>query len=502
MTPRAAALWAFLALSAVPLGAAVPAEFNFSGRLSDPGTRNPAAGPTASLTFRLYDALTGGTLVWSEGPRSVAVDNGAFEVRLGEVNPLSAAEVAAPRWLEVEADGETLTPRRPLAASAYALRAGLADSLEPGGTNYVQNRATLQAGAVVHAASGSVAGTLTVYGLVHAAGNLRVSGLLRPGPAAAAVTTGAGLWDAAALDPATLLPSASVDSASVTKRGPAVNTPGGLVRLDGSAYVPAALLDPADVTQEGNTFNGASQLLQLDGSALVPNDRVDASSIVKRGVGGLLHDYLLDSSSVTLQGNTFNAAGRLLRLGGTGLVDNAQLDASSVVKRAAGTGLVHDYQLDSASVTLQANTFNAANRLVKLDSAAGWAAPASGNAVYAVVTSSSLDATGTGAKVREQGEDLMPKGAVILWPNAACPSGWTEATEFRGFVPMGNCAGCTAGTTGGTAFTADGQLLQHDHNTGAADPDGVSYSAAGTYRTDTVATTMPYVQLLYCRKDT
>ncbi|TBR25762.1 hypothetical protein EPO15_01550 [bacterium] len=501
MNALLSAALAGLALFGGAAHAAVPAEVSFSGRLSDPGSHNPVSGPTASLTFRLYDALTGGSLVWSEGPRSVAVDNGAFEARLGAVNPLTAADVSGPVWLEVEADGETLTPRHPLAASPYALRAGLADSLEPGSTNYVQNRTTLQAGAVVYAASGSVAGTLTVYGLVHAAGDLRVSGFLRPGPGAAAVTTAAGLWDAADFDPATLLPNASVDSASVTKRGPAVNAPGGLVRLNGSAFVPSPQLDPADVTQEGNAFNGASQLLQLDGAGLVPNARVDASSVVKRGVGGLLHDYLLDPASVTLQGNTFNAAGRPLLLDGAGLVANAQLDASSVVKRGAA-GFLQNYQLDPASVTLRANTFNAANRLAKLDSGAGLAAPGTGNAVYAVVTSSSLNVTGTGAKIREQGVDLVPKGAVILWPNAACPAGWSEATEFRGYMPLGNCVGCTVGTTGGAAFTSDAQALQHDHNVGAADPDLAGYRPSGTLRTTSVTTTMPYLQLLFCRKDT
>lgn len=496
---RSALLLALLAFPG-PARAAVPAEVNFQGRISAPGTHNPTSGATASLTFRLYDASSGGTLVWSEGPRTLTVDNGAFEARLGEVTPLAAADFAEPRWLEVEADGETLSPRQPLSASPTALRAALADSLEPGSTSYVQNRDTLQAAAVVHAASGSLAGTLTVYGLLHGAGDVRVSGLLKAGPSAAAVTTAAGLWDAAALSAATLLPNAAVDAASVTKRGPAVNAPGGLLRLDGSAFVPAARLDPGDVTQHGNTFNGASQLLQLTAGALVPNDRLDASSVVKRGAGGLLPDYLLDPASVTLQGNSFNAAGKLLLLDAGGLVPNAQLDASSVVKRAA-SGFIQDYQLDATSVTLQANTFNAADRLAKLDSGAGLSAPGAGDSVYSVVTSSSLHVTGTGGKIREQGTDLMPKGAVVIWPLAACPAGWSEAAEFRGLVPMGNCLGCTVGTTGGTAFTVDAQALNHDHNVGAADPDLTGYRPNLTYRTTTVTTTMPYAQVLFCRKD-
>lgn len=490
-----------LLAAARPAAAAVPGEVNFQGRLSDPQTGNPVAGPTAAVVFRLYDAESGGNLVWSEGPRTLAVDNGGFEARLGEVSPLTAADFAGPRWLELTVDGEALSPRRLVAGAPTALRAALAESLEAGATNYIRNASLLQGGAVVHAASGSLAGTLTVYGDLRAAASLRVSGLLRAGPGATAVTTASGLWDAAALDPASLVPNAALDAASVTKRGNAVNAPGGLLRLDGSGFVPAAQFDPGDVTLAGNSFNGPSQLLRLDGAGLVPNALLDASSVVKRAASGLLHNYQFDSASVTLQGNSFNAAGRLLLLDGAGRVAHAQVDASSVVKRAA-TGLLHNYQLDATSVTLQANTFNAANRLARLDAGAGLAADASGAAVYSVTTSSSVHVTGDGAKVREAGQDLMPKGAVILWPYASCPPGWSEAAEFRGRVPMGNCSGCAVGTTGGTAFTADGENISHDHAAGAADPDGTSYRDGGTWRTDTVTTTMPYIQLLFCRKDT
>ncbi|MBI3297826.1 MAG: hypothetical protein HYZ75_06670 [Elusimicrobia bacterium] len=490
-------LLALLRLTLTAAAFAGPTAVNWQGRLADPGTGNPVAGPTAQVTFRIYDAASNGTLLWSEGPRSLAVDNGQLEARMGEVTALSSAVFSAPgRWLEVSVDGSVLSPREAFAAAPWSLRAQTAETLATGSTNYVQNRATLQSGAVAHPSSGSVSGTLSVYGLVHAAGDLRVWGTLRAGSGNHALTTAGGLWDAAKLDPATTLPNASLASSSVTKLGSAVNAPGGLVRLDASGFVPAALLDPAVVTQLGNSLNGPSQPAQVGAGGLVPDALVDASSVVKRSAAGLIHNYQLDAASITLQGNGFNAADRLLLLDGAGLVPNALLDASSVAKRAA-TGLVHDYQLDAASVTLQGNSFNAALKLVKLAGDAALNAPASGDAVYAVTTSSSIDVGGIGGKVRESGFDLMPKGAIVIWATADCPPGWSEATEFRGRVPVGVCAGCVVGLTAATAFTANSQELSHDHSAGSS---GGSFRDNDLQRTDTAVTTMPYRQVFFCRK--
>ncbi|MDE2292383.1 MAG: hypothetical protein KGL53_09895 [Elusimicrobia bacterium] len=482
---------------AAPARAATPNAVNFQGRLADPRTGNPVAGPTAAVTFSVYDAASAGTLLWSED-QTVNVDHGEFEARLGSVVPLSSAVFsAAGRWLEVTADGETLSPREPFASSPYALRAAVADSLEPGSTSYIQVRDTLQSGAVLYVSSFSVDGTLTVYGLLHSAGETLVGGTLRAGTGAAALTTAAGLLDASQLDPATTVPNLSLDASSVTKHGNAVDGPNGFVRLDAAGLVPAARLDSSLVTKQGNAFNAAGKLLQLDSSGLVPNALIDASSIVLRSPSGPVHDYLLDSSSITLQGNTFNGPSQLVKLSGAGLVPNALIDASSIVLRSP-SGYLQNYQLDATSVTLQGNAFNAANELVRLDSNAAFTAPASGASVYSVTTSSSINVTGTGAKVRENGSDLMPMGAIIIWTGSACPTGWSEVTALQGRAPVGNCSGCTVGTTAGAAFTVNSQTITHDHNTGAT---GGVFRSGGTSRTSVVDVTTPYMQVLFCSKN-
>jgi hypothetical protein len=80
------------------------------------------------ITFRLYDADTGGTLKWQETD-SAYVESGLFHVILGKATPLNLP-FDETYWLSVEALGDTLEPRVELAASPYGFRASVADALE------------------------------------------------------------------------------------------------------------------------------------------------------------------------------------------------------------------------------------------------------------------------------------------------------------------------------------------------------------------------------------
>jgi len=61
--------------------AAAPGLVTYQGRLTDP-SGSPASGPVA-VEFRIYDAATGGTELWSESHAAVAVVAGLFKVELG-----------------------------------------------------------------------------------------------------------------------------------------------------------------------------------------------------------------------------------------------------------------------------------------------------------------------------------------------------------------------------------------------------------------------------------
>ena len=114
----------FLAFSAPAFAQVnpVPPLMNFQGRLTKPdGT--PLPDGAHSVVFSLYNAKTGGTLVWSETD-SVTSRNGAFAVLLGNVTALSDAVFSSNTWLEIKIDGAApLTPRQQLVSVAHAFKA-------------------------------------------------------------------------------------------------------------------------------------------------------------------------------------------------------------------------------------------------------------------------------------------------------------------------------------------------------------------------------------------
>ena len=97
---------------------------SFQGRLT-----NTAQSPITSSTtmqFRLYDADSGGTQLWSSGSCSVDPDqDGIFSVGLGSDCGSEIGENVFTEnsnvWLEAEVASETLTPRQPIRTVAYAV---------------------------------------------------------------------------------------------------------------------------------------------------------------------------------------------------------------------------------------------------------------------------------------------------------------------------------------------------------------------------------------------
>lgn len=159
---------AFLLLAAVPpprvSAAGSPQKIGFQGKLLD--TANNPRNGSFSMTFRIFDAPTLGTQLWSETQSAVSVNNGVFTVQLGAVTALTAGLFSdTSAYLEVQvAPDSAMTPRQQLLMSPYAFRALMADDLATGNTNYIQVRATVQAGAVFHVASGTVAGAFLATG--------------------------------------------------------------------------------------------------------------------------------------------------------------------------------------------------------------------------------------------------------------------------------------------------------------------------------------------------
>lgn len=114
------ALAGFLVLVAV--ASAAPTLIDYQGRLADAGG-NPVNGKRA-MSFAIYSAATGGTLLWNESYGAVSVYDGLFHVLLGSGTALTSGVFSADeRWLQITVAGEVLTPRTRIASVAYALQA-------------------------------------------------------------------------------------------------------------------------------------------------------------------------------------------------------------------------------------------------------------------------------------------------------------------------------------------------------------------------------------------
>jgi hypothetical protein len=100
--------------------AAVPAKVNFQGRLEESGR---AVNASRNMIFKIYDAETSGTLIWTSQTNVVLVANGLFSVNLetGTVSNISTATFKGARYVEVSVDGVILSPRQEIIAAPYAL---------------------------------------------------------------------------------------------------------------------------------------------------------------------------------------------------------------------------------------------------------------------------------------------------------------------------------------------------------------------------------------------
>ncbi|MGD8628319.1 MAG: hypothetical protein PVH52_04500, partial [bacterium] len=137
---RSAKLWGYTLLSMFVVlllaggAAAIPTTINYQGLLEEDGT--PVEG-SESVTFRIYDAATGGSMLWEE-TQSVSFDAGVFSVLLGSTEPISPSLFdGGRRWISVSvAGGAELLPRGEIVSVGYAFRAdssstaGYADAAE------------------------------------------------------------------------------------------------------------------------------------------------------------------------------------------------------------------------------------------------------------------------------------------------------------------------------------------------------------------------------------
>ena len=90
-----------LLLSALDVASAVaPQTLGYQGHLADSGG-NPITADV-SITFRLYDVVSGGAPLWSEVQPAVQVDGGNMAVELGKVMPLPSSIFGKQLYLGIQ----------------------------------------------------------------------------------------------------------------------------------------------------------------------------------------------------------------------------------------------------------------------------------------------------------------------------------------------------------------------------------------------------------------
>jgi hypothetical protein len=119
------ALFSFLILITTSVSADVPHLIRYQGKITD--KQGAPLNGAYNITFRLYNAETGGTLLWSETQPSIPVNNGIFTVLLGNVTSLNLP-FDEPYWLsmEINEDGE-MEPRQAITSVGYAIHAETAE---------------------------------------------------------------------------------------------------------------------------------------------------------------------------------------------------------------------------------------------------------------------------------------------------------------------------------------------------------------------------------------
>lgn len=105
-----------------------------AGKISIQGVLRGATGASVPdgqymVTFRLYDAVTGGNLQWTENA-TLNVVAGVYSHYLGSVTPLDMLNFGSKFFLEVQVGTAVMTPRTELPYAPYTLSVAFTDTVE------------------------------------------------------------------------------------------------------------------------------------------------------------------------------------------------------------------------------------------------------------------------------------------------------------------------------------------------------------------------------------
>ncbi len=102
---------------------------NYQGQLTDSG--GIPYNSSVNLTFQVFDVVTGGAALMTHAETVVPSTQGLFNVEI-PLSGVAVDQMANGLWVEVQVNGQILTPRKRLLGSAYALNSDSLRGLIPG----------------------------------------------------------------------------------------------------------------------------------------------------------------------------------------------------------------------------------------------------------------------------------------------------------------------------------------------------------------------------------
>ena len=169
-------------LHAAALAPTAPSSllFSYQGQLLD-ANGDPITDSAVDMIFKLYDVAELGTACWSEdhtGADAVDVQDGLFNVLLGQITAIDTACLTGDVYLELVVGSETLSPRELLTSVVYAVEAStLPDGATTQGSLGIGGQLDLQANDIVNVddiSSGDQAGGNANLMITNSSGNIRL----------------------------------------------------------------------------------------------------------------------------------------------------------------------------------------------------------------------------------------------------------------------------------------------------------------------------------------
>ncbi len=142
-------------LSAGVAYAQMPRVISYQGLLTQP-SGEPVTDGSYQLVMRLFNAESGGTLLWEEN-HTTLVKRGLFNIYLGEQVSLTSVNMSGQLFLETVIVGGPVFPRSRIAMVPMAMRSILADSattLSQGANGFVKSLNGLQGNVQIRARNG------------------------------------------------------------------------------------------------------------------------------------------------------------------------------------------------------------------------------------------------------------------------------------------------------------------------------------------------------------